>query len=628
MNFRRRSIRWLLPALLLGCLNLTAPAMAAGGLEQARTQLEQGRQLMAQGDYQKAAVLTRTAREAFEQLKASGGNTGNGLARAMMQLAHLQVLLGQTEPAHALASQSLGSLDNANDPALMAELLLEMGEINFLMGHSVAALSYAQMVLTQMPSMPAAAEKIRVLSRISRLYYLWGRLDMALARLKEALQLAADSGSALACELYLQRGEIELGLGQQAAAKADVEQAQALIAREPDRARQGELLLRLAQAYQGLDAPEPAAQAYRQALALLQELPLPASQALYGLGELRRASGQYAQALDFYRQALARVKHLEHNLYLGPYYSALGQTLLAQGQLQPAIENLETAVNFLKQFDDAAADTQREYYEKLAPAFEALSQAYVRAGDADKALEIVENTRGLFFFQMLWQAKHGGDTKGSVFSAGWNANVYWFRESFPEDTTLLNYAVPASGPLLQFRLQDRQLSAQESDIEVQLRKDPLYQSLPPGPESGLTRLIKAYRQQLITPGGDQLQLKQMSQLLYRLLIGPHEAQLKGHHTLLIAPDGELGLLPFETLRNAAGEYLIENFDIQYIQSLSILKELEARNYAPERKPMLALGAPEYQEIAFEREPVESADQLLELKKLMWLHPDGDMREIY
>ena len=82
-----------------------------------------------------------------------------------------------------------------------------------------------------------------------------------------------------------------------------------------------------------------------------------------------------------------------------------------------------------------------------------------------------------------------------------------------------------------------------------------------------------------------------SRLLYKNLIGPIDAELRGKTNITIIPDGELWELPFATLIDTRGQYLIERFAISYGQSL---KSLSLMNEAKPKYPqysLLAFGNP-------------------------------------
>jgi CHAT domain-containing protein len=64
----------------------------------------------------------------------------------------------------------------------------------------------------------------------------------------------------------------------------------------------------------------------------------------------------------------------------------------------------------------------------------------------------------------------------------------------------------------------------------------------------------------------------------------------GTKQLLVAPDGELALLPFEALRLADGSYLIEHYAVSYVSSG---RDLLPRPRPRERGPALVLADPDY-----------------------------------
>ncbi len=84
-----------------------------------------------------------------------------------------------------------------------------------------------------------------------------------------------------------------------------------------------------------------------------------------------------------------------------------------------------------------------------------------------------------------------------------------------------------------------------------------------------------------------------SKSLYRFLIAPFADYLSGKNILLIIPDGLLGFVPFETLINENGQYLVELFEIRYIQSMSVWHLLNDRTYNNRGKDLIAFGGAEY-----------------------------------
>jgi len=81
--------------------------------------------------------------------------------------------------------------------------------------------------------------------------------------------------------------------------------------------------------------------------------------------------------------------------------------------------------------------------------------------------------------------------------------------------------------------------------------------------------------------------------LYHLLLAPAKTDLAGKRSLVIIPSGDLWHLPFQALQAAGGRYLLEDADISYAPSLSVLRAYAThRQTSPESvRTLLALGDP-------------------------------------
>jgi CHAT domain-containing protein len=97
-------------------------------------------------------------------------------------------------------------------------------------------------------------------------------------------------------------------------------------------------------------------------------------------------------------------------------------------------------------------------------------------------------------------------------------------------------------------------------------------TLPVG-RAELAKLIETFRQQLSNrdPG-----FRASAEALYRHVLAPAEAQLRGKRQIVIAPDDMLWDLPFQALVNGAKRFLIEDFAVAYTPSLTVLREITRR----------------------------------------------------
>ena len=104
-------------------------------------------------------------------------------------------------------------------------------------------------------------------------------------------------------------------------------------------------------------------------------------------------------------------------------------------------------------------------------------------------------------------------------------------------------------------------------------------------------IINLYQQKLKLGFSDS---KEYSQYLYNLMIKPIKPFLDGYSKLTLIVDPYLNNVPFESLIDENGKYLIESFDINYVPSFSVMKLLQSRNYDQKNKTgLLALGGANY-----------------------------------
>ena len=96
------------------------------------------------------------------------------------------------------------------------------------------------------------------------------------------------------------------------------------------------------------------------------------------------------------------------------------------------------------------------------------------------------------------------------------------------------------------------------------------------------------------PGG------QVSRDLYTILLGPVLSKFR-QSRLIISPDGVLNSLPFESLQDANGAFLIRSKTISYIPSASVLWTLRSVDAgSPASRPLLAVGDVDYRSVRLRR----------------------------
>jgi CHAT domain-containing protein/Tfp pilus assembly protein PilF len=104
----------------------------------------------------------------------------------------------------------------------------------------------------------------------------------------------------------------------------------------------------------------------------------------------------------------------------------------------------------------------------------------------------------------------------------------------------------------------------------------------------LKRDVARFRQQIATR---DLGWRDLAATLYRDLLGPAAAQLKGSDTLVISPDGFLWDLPFQALAEGPSRLLIEDHPLFYTPSLTFLAEMRKLHETSNRDgKLLAINA--------------------------------------
>ncbi|MEQ8186416.1 MAG: CHAT domain-containing tetratricopeptide repeat protein [Candidatus Eremiobacterota bacterium] len=125
-------------------------------------------------------------------------------------------------------------------------------------------------------------------------------------------------------------------------------------------------------------------------------------------------------------------------------------------------------------------------------------------------------------------------------------------------------------------------------------KDELHMFIIPVKQDELERQIKDYREEIAEHMTEEKikseQWRDMAKNLYSLLLKKSELSFSNKKNILIVPDGMLNYLPFHTLVDDKNRCFIENFNITFIPSGSILKYCKEKNTFSNNKLILfALG---------------------------------------
>lgn len=103
----------------------------------------------------------------------------------------------------------------------------------------------------------------------------------------------------------------------------------------------------------------------------------------------------------------------------------------------------------------------------------------------------------------------------------------------------------------------------------------------------------------------------MSKGFWEHFIRTLSSQLTGVSSLYISADGPLHFIPFETMKNADGEYLAATHQIKMIPSATVWNHLKKRKYITPRKEIIAFGGAIYEEAESQAPIVRSIKEINE-----------------
>ncbi len=328
-----------------------------------------------------------------------------------------------------------------------------------------------------------------------------------------------------------------------------------------------------------------------------------------------KAEAGYREALRMNRE-IGRAEAEASNLY------GLGQVHLAEGRHKQADSVLTQAVRITSMLlETTTGADRRDYLAQEAHSFQALVTARVRAGEPASALRAFERGRARLLAKRLSeQERPDGDQVPSASqlqsAIGTESAAVLYANTDTERPltalvvtrdTIEAHEIPDSS--LVGRVRDRyedalgrlrlrgELASGEASTRLLGEAKGLGATGTGG--RGLADLVRLYRHDLGVASTHQVlsdgRHRLLGKYLHELLLAPLEGAIQGHDELVVVPDGALGYLPFETLTDWGGEYVIQDRQVRYVQSLRVLRLLRERPAAsPDASDrLLALGGGVY-----------------------------------
>lgn len=254
------------------------------------------------------------------------------------------------------------------------------------------------------------------------------------------------------------------------------------------------------------------------------------------LAEIYRLSGNYANALTSYDQALAMFDQLRQGVFLYDAHKGKFLTYLNIGNVSEAQKELDNALTLYGQYRDQIHEERNRnaFFDVGQNIYDlAIDFAVTRLNDKEKAFHYAEDSRALM----------ESGVKPQPFGA--------ISGSMPRGVAVVEYAM-LSDKLVIFVIAGGKL-----DVQVQ-----------PVPAAALSQEVLSYATSL-AHNRDAEAAKYAAVNLYRLLIQPVERYFGDAQELCIVPDKALSSLPFGALRSPeTGKFLIEEHRLSMLPSFN------------------------------------------------------------
>ncbi len=361
-------------------------------------------------------------------------------------------------------------------------------------------------------------------------------------------------------------------------------------------------------------------------------------------GELYLVQKDYGRAMEFFDRVLRDSKLGPGEFHVIKAGSQMGYAFLDMGKPQEAIGQFKRAIDSVESIR-AALDSESlraTFFENKRRVYAGMIAAQIAAGQPDEAFNYNERARSRAFLDILGSQvelardhsllaeERGLHARLRALEAKLSPGVYdevddeapaeeedlkqelaeaqkiydgfvaKVRKSNQEQASLMSVeplnlkqvqqALDPAVTLLEYYVAGEQILLWIIDKEraalvtiSQRRRD-------------LMAKLRSLRQRLSEPTGQGAGLKESSQELYRLLIEPALAHIRGNE-LLIIPHDLLHYLPFQALASPSGRYLIEDYAIHYLSSASLMRFTQEKKRA-RRETALAFGNPSRGDEAF------------------------------
>lgn len=334
---------------------------------------------------------------------------------------------------------------------------------------------------------------------------------------------------------------------------------------------------------------------------------------LDNIGNVYSNRGQTDSALVVFTEALEIRRKLNEKGKLTNTLNNLAVVYINNKEYDKGIELLEESISIIESLRTSAQGAiKRDYFQKQIYAYENLIVANIYRENIEQAFYFIELSRAKTLSEQLSQSTSMViptlEDVQSTLEDGELAII--FSTVNNNDISLLCF----TNTNVEIRTINKENFIRKLLQDVEVRKNVVasidYSDIPRlksfwqdntsiATDKAFVRTIfanafQSYIEMLNTISSKSVQnMNKYSKSIYNLLLGDVDNLIGSANKIIIMQDGILSYVPFETLLDKQGKYLIEDRDISYINSFSIDRQVSQRHYSDKRKSICAFGVSQY-----------------------------------
>jgi CHAT domain-containing protein len=522
-------------------------------------------------------------------------------------------------------SEALGIATRLGEKQWAARAEGELGIIAFLEGNTASAVSLVGKAILSAYRTGDIASQVRLLSMLGNGFNEEHRFAEALTMLRRAIrtaELTPDAGF----PFMAYRGEAAalVGLHKPEEGRQALTEALAKARLQNSQGNEAELLVLLGETAMATEDFGEAKADFHEAARIAQQMRSyrTLAEAAFDLANLDRKAGDLEGASRSVGIALDASRHLGDRYYVPRDLTALAEIKAAENNTKEADRLFEEAEDVL----EGILINQHSIVENAAREG-SMSQTYLehfrlaqKTGNVARALHVLERVRGQTVASHLLAATKPSSKSAEIAPLEADIAATQLALLRTDDTKkrsellekLLEHERNLAFQTNEVGLRRHDLLAKPASlktVQAVLNKDEaLLEYVLDEPNaycvaittesarivalSAGSKRIKSLTESYLVDLKSMRSGEQPGAELYTTLLGPIE-EMSRKSRLIISPDGILHLLPFESLRDADGRFVVVTKVVSYTPSASVLRSLRTAAKQPAARPLLAVGAVDY-----------------------------------